>query len=54
MLNAKKCFPTGEYTINPSEEILLEPHSKIFVLGTTSQIDAFRSFATQKELLTKK
>lgn len=46
--------PTGEYTINPSEEILLEPHSKIFVLGTTSQIDAFRSFATQKELLTKK
>lgn len=46
--------PTGEYTINPSEEILLEPHSKIFVLGTTTQIDAFRDFATQKNLLTKK
>ena len=43
--------PEGEYIINPSPDTLIMPNSKIFVLGTIEQIDAFRDFATQQDAL---
>jgi voltage-gated potassium channel len=41
----------GEYIINPSPDTVITTQAKIFVLGTTDQIDAFREFATQQNLL---
>ncbi|MFB0926030.1 MAG: TrkA family potassium uptake protein [Vicingaceae bacterium] len=41
----------GEYIINPSPDTIITPLAKIFVLGTLEQIDAFREFATQQNLL---
>ena len=41
----------GEYIINPSPDTVITPQAKIFVLGTIDQIDAFREFATQQNLL---
>ena len=43
--------PQGEYIINPSPDTVITPQAKIFVLGTIDQIDAFREFATQQNLL---
>lgn len=43
----------GEYLINPSPETEVTAHTKIFVLGTIDQIDAFRDFATQQDILKK-
>jgi len=43
----------GEYLINPSPDTVVTAHTKIFVLGTLEQIDAFRDFATQQDILKK-
>jgi voltage-gated potassium channel len=43
--------PEGEYIINPSPETIIMPHAKIFVLGTLEQINAFRDFASQQNVL---
>ena len=43
----------GEYLINPAPETEVTEHTKIFVLGTLEQIEAFRSVATQQDLLKK-
>jgi len=43
----------GEYLINPSRDTEVTAHTKIFVLGTLDQIEAFRSTATQQDLLKK-
>ena len=43
----------GEYLINPSPETEVTAHTKIFVLGTLEQIEAFRDVATQQDLLKK-
>lgn len=43
--------PEGEYIINPSPDTLIMPNSKIFVLGTIEQIDAFRDFTSQQKVL---
>ncbi len=43
--------PAGEYIINPSPETIIMPQAKIFVLGTLEQINAFRDFATQQNVL---
>lgn len=43
--------PKGEYIINPSPDTVITAQAKIFVLGTLEQIDAFREFATQQNLL---
>ena len=43
--------PEGEYVINPSPDTLILPKAKIFVLGTLEQIDAFREFTSQQEVL---
>ena len=43
--------PEGEYIINPSPDTIIMPRAKIFVLGTIEQIDAFRDFASQQNLL---
>lgn len=45
--------PEGEYIINPSPDTVITPQAKIFVLGTLEQIDAFREFSTQQNLLKK-
>ncbi len=45
--------PEGEYIINPSPETIITPQAKIFVLGTLEQIDAFREFTSQQNLLNK-
>ncbi|MBL4593676.1 MAG: potassium channel protein [Flavobacteriales bacterium] len=45
--------PQGEYIINPSPDTVITPQAKIFVLGTLEQIDAFREFATQQNILNK-
>jgi len=45
--------PEGEYIINPSPDTIIMPKAKIFVLGTMEQIDAFRDFATQQNVLKK-
>ncbi|MGB0882105.1 MAG: potassium channel family protein [Vicingaceae bacterium] len=43
----------GEYLINPSPETVVTVQTKIFVLGTLDQIEAFRDFARQQEILKK-
>jgi len=43
--------PQGEYIINPSPETVITPQAKIFVLGTIEQINDFREFATQQNIL---
>jgi voltage-gated potassium channel len=43
--------PEGEYIINPSQETLIMPNSKIFVLGTIEQIDEFRDLTCQQNVL---
>jgi len=43
--------PKGEYVINPSPDTFITPQTKIFVLGTIEQIDVFRDFATQQNIL---
>ena len=43
--------PQGEYIINPSPDTIITPEAKIFVLGTLEQIDSFREFATQQNIL---
>jgi len=43
--------PEGEYIINPSPDTMITPQAKIFVLGTLEQIDSFREFATQQDIL---
>lgn len=43
--------PEGEYIINPSPETIIMAHAKIFVLGTVEQINAFRDFASQQNIL---
>lgn len=46
--------PEGEYVINPSPETIIMPDAKIFVLGTNEQINAFRDYATQEDILKNK
>jgi voltage-gated potassium channel len=43
--------PEGEYIINPSPDTVITPQAKIFVLGTLEQINSFREFATQQNVL---
>lgn len=43
----------GSYLINPSPDTEVTAHTKIFVLGTLDQIEAFRDYATQQDILTK-
>jgi voltage-gated potassium channel len=43
----------GGYLINPSPDTEVTAHTKIFVLGTLDQIEAFRDYATQQDILTK-
>ena len=45
--------PKGEYIINPSPETIIMPEAKIFVLGTLEQINSFRDFASQQNILKK-
>lgn len=45
--------PEGEYIINPSPDTIIMPKAKIFVLGTVEQVDAFRDFASQQDVLKK-
>ncbi len=45
--------PQGEYIINPSPDTVITPQAKIFVLGTIEQIDSFREFTTQQNILNK-
>ena len=51
-LNAKKITgvsiigyktPSGEYLVNPNSDIVMVPHSSLFVLGSTEQINKLRS-----------
>lgn len=35
--------PDGNYIVNPDSEIIMVPHSSLFVLGSTSQINRLRS-----------
>jgi len=46
--------PEGEYVINPSEDTIITKSSKVFVLGTIEQIDAFREHSSQQMILRKK
>jgi voltage-gated potassium channel len=43
--------PDGDYIINPSPDTIIMPKAKIFVLGTESQITAFRDITTQQNIL---
>lgn len=43
--------PEGEYIINPSPDTVIMPKARIFILGTTNQIEAFRDITTQTNLL---
>ena len=43
--------PEGEYIINPSPDTIIMPKAKIFVLGTIEQIESFRLFPDQQEVL---
>lgn len=43
--------PDGEYIINPSPDTIIMPKARIFILGTSNQIEAFRDITTQTNLL---
>ncbi len=42
-------LPNGEYIINPNPELQIEPGTKIFVLGDSTQIEAFKNVMKLKE-----
>ena len=43
--------PEGEYIINPSPDTIIMPKARIFILGTSHQIEAFRDITSQTNLL---
>jgi voltage-gated potassium channel len=42
-------LPTGEYIINPDPALQIKPGTKIFVLGDSNQIEAFKNVMKLKE-----